>query len=420
MVKTYIFGASDYGKRAYQNLKERYKIVGFLDNDSKKWNTSIIDGIVALSPQILHDRPGKVIIASAYANEIVKQLQEMAVTDFLIFPSLQLSNEEYYKEMCLIQKIDRAALDVYKKLRKLEIESLDISEYSQNYLRTKSLTSLFNYSRIMYHILEYHPNINSILDYGGGTGILSILALELGVKEVYFNDIYDISCSDAEKIAGAMGYERKAYIKGDSEDIESYCKENNIVFDGIVSYDVIEHIYDLRKCFKELKGCLAHRGMICMETGANSFNQKFIEDIAGTHLRVEFVERVEKFGHKKRDSLRAYFDIRREFIEGYLEEIRRELEETEIIALSFLTRGQNIEDIKKSVNVYLESGILPTEDKFFRYNTCDPYTGNWAEHVIHFEEIVKYMKEIGFQTSLLFEGKRENSSLCRLIAIREW
>lgn len=416
MEKIYIFGASDYGKRAYQELKERYRIVGFLDNNSKKWDTTIGDGITVLSPQILKERPGKVIIASAYANEIEKQLQDLLVSDYQIFPSLQLSNEEYYTDTALMEKIDRAAFCVYKKMRKLAVESLDISEYNRNYLRTKSLTSLFNYSRIMYHMLEYNPNIKNILDYGGGTGILSILALELGIKDVYYNDIFDISCTDAQRIASAMGYQRKAYIMGDIGDIKSYCKENNVVFDGIVSYDVIEHIYNLRTYFKELRGCLAHGGMICMETGANSFNQKFIEDIAGNHLAVEFVDRVEKAGHKKRDSLRAYFDIRREFIQRYLAEIQQELNEAEIIALSFLTRGQHIEDIKRAVNVYLESNILPTEDKFFRYNTCDPYTGNWAEHVVNFEEIVNYMTEIGFEAKLLFEGERENSPLCRLIA----
>lgn len=91
-------------------------------------------------------------------------------------------------------------------------------------------------------MLEYNPSMKSILDYGGGTGILSILALELGIHEVYYNDIYDISCIDAKKIANAMGYVKKAYIKGDVVEVYRFCKENNVFFDGIVSYDVLEHI----------------------------------------------------------------------------------------------------------------------------------------------------------------------------------
>lgn len=419
MEKVYIFGASEYGKRAYRELKERYEIVGFLDNDSKKWNQIITDDIIALSPCILHERPGKVIIASAYANEIVMQLNEFSVTDFQIFPSLQLSNEAYYTDIELMKKIDRAAFCVYKKIRELKVQSLDISEYNQNYLQSKSITSLFNYSRMMYHMLEYNPRMKSILDYGGGTGILSILALELGIQEVYYNDIYDISCIDAEKIANAMGYARKAYIKGDVEEINRFCKENKVLFDGIVSYDVLEHIYDLKAYFKELRVGLAHGGMICMETGANSFNKQFIEEITGKHLSVEYVNRTEGFGHKKRDSLRAYFDIRKEFIKQYLDETHQELKEAEIIALSFLTRGRHIEDVRKAVHLYLENNILPVEDKFFRYNTCDPYTGNWSEHVINFEKIVEYMTEIGFQTKLQFEGERENSPFCRLVATIE-
>lgn len=76
-----------------------------MDNESKKWNQIITDDIIVLSPCILHERPRKVIIASAYANEIVMQLNEFSVTDFQIFPSLQLSNEAYYTDIELIGRL---------------------------------------------------------------------------------------------------------------------------------------------------------------------------------------------------------------------------------------------------------------------------------------------------------------------------
>lgn len=357
------------------------------------------------------------VIASAWANEIMEQVQKLTNSECFVFPSLLLSGEEYYTDKNLSARIDRAAFRVYKKLRETDIERLNISEYNQRYLKTKSLNSLFLYSRIMYHLLEHNPNMKNFLDYGGGTGILSVLAAELGIEEVYFNDIYDVSCRDARVIAETMGYQRKAYIAGDADSVLEYCTQHKGGFDAIASYDVLEHIYDLKKYFDEIKKCLNPNGILCMETGANSYNKKFRDGMKIHHLASEFIEREEKFGRKKRDSLKAYFDSRLEVIKQYLTKIGQELKEAEIIALAFLTRGKKVEDIRIAVDCYLENNMLPEPDCFFRYNTCDPYTGNWSEHVIDFEELEHYLETIGFRTRLLFEGDKENSSLCRVTAV---
>lgn len=43
---------------------------------------------------------------------------------------------------------------------------------------------------------------NVFVDYGAGTGIMSLLAREMGFGAVLYVDIYDVSCRDAELIAG--------------------------------------------------------------------------------------------------------------------------------------------------------------------------------------------------------------------------
>ena len=38
MQEAIIFGASTYGKIAYEKLKHDYELIFFADNDEKKWN----------------------------------------------------------------------------------------------------------------------------------------------------------------------------------------------------------------------------------------------------------------------------------------------------------------------------------------------------------------------------------------------
>ncbi len=52
------------------------------------------------------------------------------------------------------------------------------------------------------------------LDYSGGLGMLSLLAKELGVGTVIYNDIYDVACRDSKLIAESVGNEANYYVQG--------------------------------------------------------------------------------------------------------------------------------------------------------------------------------------------------------------
>jgi len=53
--------------------------------------------------------------------------------------------------------------------------------------------------------------------------------------------------------------------------------------------------------------------------------------------------------------------------------------------LAKLTRGLIKEDIIESVTKYIQKGLKP-EMISHPTNTCDPMTGNWAEHLVSIEE----------------------------------
>jgi hypothetical protein len=84
---------------------------------------------------------------------------------------------------------------------------------------------------------------------------------------------------------------------------------------------------------------------------------------------------------KDRDTLKPYLLSRKEIIESTFQN----LNEKEIDFLAKETRGLIKEDIINFVQSYLKTGkIVNTSVKGF--NTCDPNTGNWAEHLVEIND----------------------------------
>lgn len=98
-----IFGASRLGHRTYEILKTSCSILGFVDNDSKQWNKNIYSSKI-LSPQVLKDIDNKimVVIASQYYEEIVKQLDDMGIYNYILSPLLNSAYNENLRRYRLI------------------------------------------------------------------------------------------------------------------------------------------------------------------------------------------------------------------------------------------------------------------------------------------------------------------------------
>lgn len=410
----YIFGAGGNGIKAYHELKTLFNVIGFFDNDSTKWGKSFVNGIKICNPNIINESFENIFVVSN-SKDIIRQLVLIGVKKYTLYPNLQLIKETWRKDEELSIRIDEASKVIMSRLSDICIEELPISDYNKKYLLTKNHRSMYLYSRILYSLMIQEGNAETFLEYGGGTGLLSILAKECGIKEVYYNDIYKISCIDSEKIAEAMGYKIAGRICGDLPDVMTFSKNTKVHFDMIASYDVLEHIYDVKLFYKNLAQVLSPSGRACMETGSNSYNQAVVMELTDAHIRNEFSDRIEVYGHKERDSLKSYFKMRIEHIKQYVESNSLKLNDSEEIALAFLTRGKIFDDVTEAVNCYIKEKKLPELDTFFEYNTCDPATGNWSEHIIDFEKLVEYLRVIKYEVELVFNGEKENSETVQVI-----
>jgi len=300
------------------------------------------------------------------------------------------------------------------KLLNLDVTSLQLSEYNQRYLGIKISSlkgTLSLYSRLLYLALnntQLSPKTSVLVDYGGGSGVISLLAAEMGVGTVIYNDIYDVSCKDVGILSNALGLPLDHIVCGDVDELMSYLQGNSISINAIVSYDVLEHIYDVETHFRKLGRLTGSRFRIVYASGANIENPRYVRSVKKKQLESEYETRDKKSGHKERDSLQAFLEIRKNMVSAYAPDLSFEVVEH----LARSTRGLIQADIEKCVDEFRSKGCI-TYHIDHPTNTCDPYTGNWCEHLMEFEWLERTIKNSGFSVEIIAGRYTSGGSLLK-------
>ncbi|MBK7523804.1 MAG: hypothetical protein IPI53_06485 [Saprospiraceae bacterium] len=302
----------------------------------------------------------------------------------------------------LQKHLNFAASSLYKKLLKLDLTSLQLSDYNQRYLRSKISkleSTLSLYSKLLFLSLknsQFSLKTSVLVDYGGGSGVMSLLAAELGVGTVIYNDIYDVSCKDIEILSNALGLKPDHIVCGDVDDLVSYLQEKSISINVIVSYDVLEHIYDVDSHFKNLGRLSGSVFRIVYASGANIENPFYVRSVTKQQIKAEYETREKIWGHKERDSLLAFFEIRKQIISAYAPDLNPET----VDYLAHCTRGLIQADIEKCIEEFRSTGNI-TYRIDHPTNTCDPYTGNWCEHLMDLEQLKGMVSNSGFSAQII-------------------
>jgi hypothetical protein len=305
------------------------------------------------------------------------------------------------KDKELSDQIAAAQIRLAKKLTSLDLTSLRISEYNQNYLgfKIKNIRPILQlYGRLLYLSLERSlvPTENFILvDYGGGSGLISLLGAEIGIGTIVYNDIYDVSCADVRCLSGALGLGLDHIVSGDVDELVSYLHENSISIDAIISYDVLEHIYDVQSHFQRLSTLCKSQFRVVYGSGANMANPRYVYSVRKKQIEAEYKNREKAWGHKERDSLKAYCDVRKEMISTYAPDLGSE----QVEQLTRSTRGLIKRDIEKCVDDFRRKGSIDYRPNH-PTNTCDPYTGNWCEHLIDLGWLEEVIRNEGFSVEI--------------------
>lgn len=302
--------------------------------------------------------------------------------------------------MTLYARLQSARASLTERILALDIPALGLSDYNQRYLGN-IIANLERFLELQATLLERalvgnpKPLAETIVvDVGAGTGVFSFLALEAGVGTVVANDIYDVSCRDAALIGQALNTPLDHIVEGDADALIAHLQANALKPDALVSYDVIEHIYDVPAHLKKLS-VLHHPSLrIVYASTANIANPKRVREITATQRQVESQTREAAWGHKERDTLTSYLDVRRALIREHAPE----LDDADLDRLATATRGLAGADITAAVDTFRADGTLSQPDH--PTNTCDPHTGNWCEHLLDFDDLVRWCADAGFDATV--------------------
>jgi len=230
------------------------------------------------------------------------------------------------------------------------------------------LPAMDYYTDIYRHCLDKMARLSDkktgesvLVDYGGGHGLLSLMAKADGWGQVIYIDNNPDSVSTATELASALGTRIDTLLCGDARDLNRWCREHNIEPDAIMGMDVIEHIYRLDQFFEQLPGVQQARPRMLFTTASNPCNP----------LKCYRLRRVMRSDEKGGDGHPGFYALRLQHLTkrwGFPDKKARRWARH--------TRGLDYNDIDRAV----KEGILP--EPADRYNTCDPLNGNWTERIL--------------------------------------
>lgn len=280
-----------------------------------------------------------------------------------------------------INFFEKEAKELADQLQAIDYTRLPISDYNKEYLERLEKAYLY-YTRICGYCLAtsfttlLHPDRSfTLVDYGGGTGLLSMMAKKIGIERVIYIDRNPQSVETVKVLKEQTGLGPDIILQGDSDTLAAWCKDNKIKPELLVSTDVIEHIYNLDKFFAELTGINKEMELM-FTTGSNPLN------IRKKRKLQEMMLTYERGGNASPN----YHELRKDFI------IRKFPEYTpqEADKIAGATRGLTFDDIEKIFNQIgkisreeLQETLPASKDLF---NTCDPRDGNWMERILPIEE----------------------------------
>lgn len=281
-----------------------------------------------------------------------------------------------------------AASRVHEKLTRSGIHGPRMDEhYRKSYYEPAMRTLTSKLQNCAHHVMgalahsRSAPSRLCFIDHGGGLGLIGLLAKELGVGRVVYNDIDLKFLEAAQGIARAAGAESDQYIAGDIESLVTALGDD--VVDALASYDVLEHIYDLDVFLARLCGAPCRPKTLFMSSGANMFSPRYLRSVFPIQRKLE----------------RSYRSRRAAIIRDRAPH----LTELQVALLAKATRKLVRREVEAVVDGYLRNGqvAVPRKTGANRYdpygtNTVDPDSGWWAEHLLNPWHLTRHLMRHGY------------------------
>ena len=273
-------------------------------------------------------------------------------------------------------------IDTLKKL----FPVLSLEQTSRRYLE-RMMPSIDYYFDIYSHCLDIAANAIQIpiekatlIDYGGGHGLLGIIAKKLGWHEVVYIDINPTSAHTVRTLSETLGHGPDTILTGDSVLLREWLRANHRQPHALLGMDVIEHIYRLDTFFNDIIADTSQPLFLLFTTASNPFNAHICS-------RLRRIMQSDETGTTEQPN---YYTLRHDFIARQ----RPELTPDQLHRWVVNTRGLIFDDIQE----YLDKDEMPTPTDPF--NTCDPRTGNWTERILPIKRYQELLDTHKYQLSV--------------------
>ena len=254
-----------------------------------------------------------------------------------------------------------------ERLKAIDYNKLPISDYNKRYIG--NLKPALSYFMHIYadclqrglQAIQTPISDVTLIDYGGGTGFLSILAKSIGIGQVIYIDLNPSSVETIQLLKQIIGIGPDIILHGDSDVLADWCARNKVYPQLLIATDLIEHVYDLSLFFKDLIH-INDSMYLLFTTASTPFNPYVQQRLHKMMVGCES------------GSLESpnYYTLREQFIT----KLCPAFSPKEVETWARKTRGLTYPDIQKAI----EKKSLPSPED--PYNTCDPATGNWAERIL--------------------------------------
>jgi ubiquinone/menaquinone biosynthesis C-methylase UbiE len=279
------------------------------------------------------------------------------------------------------------ARDLAQRYRSVDVDALDMSDYVKGYIRSYQQEIEAVLQRYVYLLEEGSRRLNkgtdyTFMDFGGGTGVFSLLAKSAGITKVCYVDISQEMAQGAREMARVLAIPVDEFLVASYENLTEI---TDLRADLIANYDVLEHIYRPVEAFAALQRQLNPGGLVMMASGANAYNPVIA---VMYHKKHHISETVGTVYGKEMDCKEPFLNVRKTIISEYSDQ----LDAGEIEQLAESTRGMRQGDIESAVTVFLATGNLP--QPAHRSNTCDPLTGNGDENLLDVYQLKKNLQPL--------------------------
>lgn len=271
------------------------------------------------------------------------------------------------------------------KIRGVDYASLDISDYSRDYI-IRMLPHLEYYFDIYERCIQKVVSLSgkpagqlTLVDYGGGHGFLSFLAKSKGVGQVVYVDFNPKAVQTVHALSDRLGVGPDVVIEGDAMVLRQWCERESVVPDALLGMDVIEHIYCLDDFFSDVFALNRNMDMV-FTTGSTPYNRHVVKRLHKAMVNDEM-------GVGGRPGFRA---MRRDFIARHFPDLPDE----RLDYWASYTRGLNYDDVLRAVDS--QSPNLLSDP----FNTCDPSTGSWTERILPIRDYQALVQSYGADVSV--------------------